>query len=133
MSFLRHEEIYRSDVKAGNAGSDACSFPALIGFDEFPAGYSLAGCSLAGPASASPAGNHCQPPMLPYNAFTANGRNPLNSVSQHMGASQVSPYPDLLVPLEQCERSAEEVCVNTGISGARVGIRQVIVPVSERE
>jgi hypothetical protein len=95
MSFLRHEEIYRSDVKAGNAGSDACRFPALIGFDEFPAGYSLAGCSPAGPASASPAGNHCQPPMLPYNAFTANGRNPLNSVSQHMGASQaiVSPIP----------------------------------------
>ena len=30
--------------------------PALIGVDESPAGYSLAGCSPAEPASASPAG-----------------------------------------------------------------------------
>src|SRR5437762_12578825 len=32
--------------------------------DEFPAGYSLAGCSPAGPASASPAGSHFEVP--PY-------------------------------------------------------------------
>ncbi len=55
MSFLRHKEIYRSDVGSGNAGSDLCHLPALIGFDEFPADYSLAGCSPAEPASASPA------------------------------------------------------------------------------
>jgi hypothetical protein len=35
--------------------------PLLIGCDEFPAGYSLAGCSPAEPASASPAGNHPAP------------------------------------------------------------------------
>ena len=53
--------------------------PALIGCDEFPVGYSLAGCPPAEPASASPTGNHSQ---LPYNNFSANGNNPLNSVSQ---------------------------------------------------
>jgi hypothetical protein len=46
MSFLRHEEIYRSDVGLCEAGSGQLpSPPALIGFDEFPVGYSLAGCS----------------------------------------------------------------------------------------
>jgi hypothetical protein len=40
----------------GNAGSDVRrQLPALIGVDESPAGYSLAGCSPAAPASASPA------------------------------------------------------------------------------
>ena len=58
MSFLRHEEIYRSD------GLGLCWSGAQSGqlqapthrFDEFPAGYSSAGCSPAEPASASPAG-----------------------------------------------------------------------------
>src|SRR3974377_1335317 len=61
MSFLRHGEIYRSDVASANAGSSRWSLPpALIGLDEFPAGYSLAGCSPAGPASASPAAGQCE-------------------------------------------------------------------------
>jgi hypothetical protein len=48
MSFLRHEEIYRSDVGLGHAESRSCGLPpALIGLDEFPVGYSLAGCSPA--------------------------------------------------------------------------------------
>jgi hypothetical protein len=60
MSFLRHEEIYRSDVGLGHAESRSCGLlPALIGLDEFPVGYSLAGCSPADPASASPTGEHC--------------------------------------------------------------------------
>ena len=59
MSFLRHEEIYRSDVGLGHAESRSCGLPpALIGLDEFPVGYSLAGCSPADPASASPTGEH---------------------------------------------------------------------------
>src|SRR5262250_3018596 len=59
MSFLRHEEIYRSDVGFGHAGSGSYGLPpALIGLDEFPVGYSLAGCSPADPASASPTGEH---------------------------------------------------------------------------
>ena len=56
MSFLRHEEIYRSDRR------DLCWSGARSGrlhapthrLDEFPAGYSLAGCAPAEPASASP-------------------------------------------------------------------------------
>src|SRR5258708_6833429 len=53
MSFLRHPEIFPSDGGARLA-ADA---PAHR-LDEFPAGYSLAGCSPAEPASASPAGHH---------------------------------------------------------------------------
>jgi len=36
--------------------------PALIGFDEFPVGYSLAGCPPAEPASALPTRNYSPPP-----------------------------------------------------------------------
>jgi hypothetical protein len=74
MSFPRHGEIYRSDMiiktkTIGNGGPSAASrWPApkpsqrarrkgrarLIVRDEFPVGYSLAGCSPAEPASASP-------------------------------------------------------------------------------
>src|SRR5271169_5896147 len=53
MSFLRHQEIFPSDGGACFA-ADA---PAHR-LDEFPAGYSLAGCAPAEPASASPAGHH---------------------------------------------------------------------------
>jgi hypothetical protein len=58
---LQHEEIPRSDVspaKAG-AGNSDCA-PVLIGCNEFPIGYSLAGCPPAEPASASPTGDHAQ-------------------------------------------------------------------------
>jgi hypothetical protein len=51
MSFSRHREIYPSDEGAARKGHA----PAHRA-DEFPAGYSLAGCSPAEPASASPAG-----------------------------------------------------------------------------
>ena len=64
------------------------SLPALIGCDEFPVGYSFAGCFPAEPASASPTGNDSQQSMLPYNDFSANGNNPLNSMSQPKGALQ---------------------------------------------
>ena len=60
--------------------------PVLIGLDEFPVGYSLAGRPPAEPASASPTGNDSQQPTLPYNDFSANGNNPLNFVSQPKGA-----------------------------------------------
>src|ERR1700693_3520122 len=50
MSFLRHREIFPSD----GGVSPAADAPAHR-LDEFPAGYSLAGCSPAEPASASPA------------------------------------------------------------------------------
>jgi len=63
----------------------------LIGCDEFPVGYSLAGCPRAEPASASPTGNDSPQPTLPYNDFAANGNNPLNFVSQPKGALQTAP------------------------------------------
>jgi len=51
MSFERHGEIYPND-KGADHEADAPAHHS----DEFPAGYSLAGCSPALPASASPAG-----------------------------------------------------------------------------
>ena len=92
MSFSRHEEIYRSDVRLNQSWErqPVSSLPVLIGYDEFPAGYSLAGCPPAEPASASPTGNDSQQPTLPYNDFSANGNNPLSFVSQSKGALQVS-------------------------------------------
>jgi len=94
MSFLRHEEIYRSDGRLSQSWErqPVSSLPVLIGYDEFPAGYSLAGCPPAEPASASPTGNDSQQPMLPYNDSSANGNNPLNFVSQPEGALQLSPF-----------------------------------------
>ena len=94
MSFLRHKEIYRSDVRLGQSWErqPVSSLPVLIGCDEFPVGYSLAGCPPAEPASASPTGNDSQQPTLPYNDFSANGNYPLNFVSQSKGALQALPF-----------------------------------------
>jgi hypothetical protein len=95
MSFLRHEEIYRSDVRPGYSWERqlVVAAPALIGCDEFPVGYSLAGCPPAEPASASPTGDDSQQSTLPYNDFSANGNYPLNFVSQSKGALQATPLP----------------------------------------
>ena len=55
MSFFRHPEIFRSDVRfLINGGPTEAGSPDHR-LDESPAGYSLAGCSPAEPASASPA------------------------------------------------------------------------------
>src|SRR2546430_374163 len=94
MSFLRHEGIYRSDDFCVAGSEPLASLPALIGLDEFPAGYSSAGCSPAEPASASPTASDSQHSTLPYNAFSANGDNPLNLLSQPEGAlHKCSPSP----------------------------------------
>ena len=53
MSFFRHAEDYRPDDSL--TGSGPQTTPRTIGFDESPAGYSLASCSPAELASASPA------------------------------------------------------------------------------
>ena len=61
MSFFRHGEDYRPDgAQAGRSAdpitrSGQKTAPQTIGFDESPAGYSLASCSPAELASASPA------------------------------------------------------------------------------
>jgi hypothetical protein len=93
MSFLRHEEIYRPDVRLGQklGAATPVAAPVLIGCDEFPVGYSLAGCPPAEPASASPTGHDSQQSTLPYNDFSANGNYPLNFVSQSKGALHLSP------------------------------------------
>ena len=54
MSFFRHREDYRPDGALATR-SGQLTAPQTIGFDESPAGYSLAGCSPAEPTSASPA------------------------------------------------------------------------------
>jgi len=71
MSFLRHREIY-SDVQTTEVPGRAEPSPATHR-NEFPAGYSLAGCSPAEPAAASPAGLVLQqePPFV--KKTTANG------------------------------------------------------------
>jgi len=51
MSFKRHKEIYPND-----RGADQKADAPAHRLDEFPAGYSLTGCSPALPVSASPAG-----------------------------------------------------------------------------
>jgi hypothetical protein len=56
MSFLRHGEIYRP--MSSMPGWPRPDRPRPHRFDEFPAGYSLAGCAPALPTSASPAGGH---------------------------------------------------------------------------
>jgi hypothetical protein len=53
MSFLRHGEIYHFDE-----GEIPQDHALAHRNDEFPAGYSSAGCTPAEPASASPAGSH---------------------------------------------------------------------------
>jgi hypothetical protein len=94
MSFLRHEEIYRSDVRSGYSWKRqlVVAAPVLIGCDEFPVGYSLAGCPRAEPASASPTGDDSQQSTLPYNDFSANGNYPVNFRSQSKGALQREPF-----------------------------------------
>jgi hypothetical protein len=63
MSFFRHGEDYRPDGAQASRRADSITrsgpqtAPQTIGFDESPAGYSLASCSPAEPTSASPAGD----------------------------------------------------------------------------
>ena len=71
MSFLRHREIY-SDVQTTEVPGRAEPSPATHR-NEFPAGYSLAGCSPAEPASASPAGLVLQPKPPFVKQKAANG------------------------------------------------------------
>ncbi len=48
--------------------------PGCIGCDEFPAGYSLAGCSPAEPASASPTGTIFPRPRAAVQGFLVSER-----------------------------------------------------------
>ena len=104
MSFLRHGEIYRSDEgfsgEKGRGRGTASRWSApepsqktrrkervwLIVRDEFPAGYSLAGCSPAEPASASPTALRMPEGIAAGKQLPANGNLSLVSVSQPRGA-----------------------------------------------
>lgn len=86
MSFLRHAEIYPSDGGLGEAAS-ADGSPAHR-LDEFPAGYSWAGCSPAEPACASPASFSVSGPVRRDNPFSANGIASLVTLSQQRGPEQ---------------------------------------------
>ena len=88
MGFLRHEEIYRSDEEARSGRGTA---PGAHRFDEFPAGYSLAGCSPAEPASASPTGYSMSENGTVGNLFPANSNLSLFSLSHDRGAAQSDP------------------------------------------
>jgi transposase InsO family protein len=61
MSFFRHEEDYRPDGPHATRSGPQTAPPSTIGFDESPAGYSLASCSPAELASASPASDDSEP------------------------------------------------------------------------
>jgi transposase InsO family protein len=69
MSFFRHGEIYPPDGQTQTGSEPTSPLPALIGTDESPAGYSLAGCSPAEPASTSPAGYDRQPEVIEPNSI----------------------------------------------------------------
>ena len=92
MSFWRHAEIYPSD-----GGQTLGAQPPAHRLDEFPAGYSSAGCSPAEPASASPATSNMRYVVIADNGLSANGNLSLISVSHGRGAAQTS-IPDF------CER-----------------------------
>ena len=65
MSFFRHGEDYRPDGAVAKTKSGPQTAPlSTIGFDESPAGYSLASCSPAELASASPATGDSEPKSL---------------------------------------------------------------------
>src|SRR5712691_10594740 len=93
MSFLRHREIYRSDAvpKPSAPRSGLRTPPRPHRLDEFPAGYSLAGCSPAEPASASPTSRSMRYLVLADNGLSANGNLSLISVSHLKGSVQTVP------------------------------------------
>jgi transposase InsO family protein len=64
MSFFRHGEDYRPDGASSKTRSGPQTAPPTIGFDESPAGYSLASCSPAELASASPADRDSEPEVV---------------------------------------------------------------------
>ena len=120
MSFLRHREIYRSDMVSktiitwGPGAASRWSAPVpslrtrrkgrapLIVRDEFPVGYSLASCSPAELASASPTDLSMRWGMSAGNCLSANGNLSLVSVSQARGALQVGAAGDRARPGTEC-------------------------------
>ena len=86
MSFLRHREIYRSDVGREPAAATLGRRCRAHRSDESPAGYSLAGCPPAEPASASPASFILQRQRPFAKEFPANGNLSPFCLSQVRGS-----------------------------------------------
>jgi len=63
----------RKSIRTLEAPTPKADAPAHLS-DEFPAGYSLTGCSPAAPASASPAGVECVSTPVQLRGFSNNGR-----------------------------------------------------------
>ena len=77
MSFLRHGQIYQSDVLFVSDRGRSCFRlrPRLHRFDEFAASYSLAGWSPPEPTSALPAGFIFNQPAETFNPSSPEGGN----------------------------------------------------------
>ena len=91
MSFLRHGGIYRSDDACSTGSKRSGSLPVLIGLDEFrPAIPRQVALQQSLPPLRRPR-TILQNKTSPYNDLSANGNNPLNSVSQHKGSLQTLP------------------------------------------
>jgi hypothetical protein len=88
MSFLRHGESIDPMVFYPAGSKRRCSLPALIGLDEFQPAIPW---QVALQQSLPPLyrlRTILQNQTAPYNDVSANGNNPLNSVSQPKGALQ---------------------------------------------
>jgi hypothetical protein len=86
MSFFRQGEIYHYDEGACGEGATPQDHAPAHRNDEFPAGYSSAGCSPAVPASASPASAIMLRTNFKTKSFAVNGKLSLFSLSQLRGA-----------------------------------------------
>ena len=123
MSFLRHPEIFPSDGGASFAANASAHR-----VDEFPAGYSLAGCSPAGPAFASPAIRSVQSLSLAGNRKPANRNPSLIPLSQSRGAVQSVPVflPVLLMAIFQSANVGCQVADHQAVSNGNEAIRLVL-------
>src|ERR1700691_4668010 len=97
MRFSRHREIYHFNEGESREGAIPQDHaPAHHRNDEFPAGYSSAGCSPAEPASASPASAILLGFILKAKDFAVNGKLSLVTLSQPWGS--LHPCPDQRCP-----------------------------------
>ena len=87
MSFLRHRKSIVRWAPKTERRSDIIA-PPNPSSDEFPPGYSSAGCTPAAPASASPGEAIMDPNRRRHQQIAADGKLSLISVSQRRGAVQ---------------------------------------------
>ena len=90
MSFPRHEGIFRSDGRGScrsGARSERLHAPTHR-LDEFPTGYSLAGCAPAEPVRFTGRGEVYNEGRSPAKPFSANGETLLSGLSHYRGPPQ---------------------------------------------